>query len=106
MARATSASVMLAVTGGFGGGGLGTTRTNIGSGKGKEPMTVDDDDRRLGNIGLPGDESLLDNTNPSKQRRTHLMIPAQTEDSGDGGAFYGNGTPRSKIPFKHVMERL
>ena len=40
-------------------------------------MPVDGDDRRLDNIGMQGDERALDNTNPSKRCRTHLMIPAQ-----------------------------
>ena len=30
-------------------------------------------------VGMKGDESELDTTNPSKRRRTHLMLPAQTE---------------------------
>ena len=60
---------MLAGTGGFGGGRLGAPRTNIGSGKGKEPMPVDEDDRRLDNDDLMANESVLDNLNPSKRRR-------------------------------------
>ena len=40
---------------------------------------MDEDDRRLDNDDLTADESVLDNTNPSKRRRTQFMIPAQTE---------------------------
>ena len=75
----TSALGMQAGTGGFGGGRLGAPRTNIGSGKGKEPMPVDEDDRRLGNASMKGDESVINHINPSKRRRTHFIIPVQTE---------------------------
>ena len=39
-----------ASTGGFGGGGLRAARISIDSGKGKEPMTVDDAGSRLDNV--------------------------------------------------------
>ena len=58
---------------GFGEGGLGAVRTNIGSGKGKGPRSVEDDDRRLGNVDIMGDESPLDNTNPSQRGHMYAV---------------------------------
>ena len=46
-------------------------------------LPVKDDDRRLVNVGLTADASLLDSTNPSKRRCTQFMIPAQTEPVQD-----------------------
>ena len=77
--RYLRSSGIRAGTEGFGGGGLGAARTNIDRGKGKEPMTVEDDDRRLGNTSMKGDESAINHTNPSKRRRTHFIIPVQME---------------------------
>ena len=51
----------------------------IDSGKGKEPMPVDEDDRRLDNDDLMANESVLGNMNPSKRRCTQFMIQAQTK---------------------------
>jgi len=77
-----SSSGIRAGTGGFGGGRLGVPRTNIDSGKGKEPMPADDDDRRLGNVGLTDDASVLAN-----------MTRAGTGGFGGGGL----GAPRTNI---------
>ena len=100
-----SSSGMRAGTGGFGGGRLGAPRTNIGSGKGKEPMPtpfwgkkvqagldaprtnidsgkgketlpVDEDDRWMGNADMTADDSSLETTTPFKRCRTSLVLPA------------------------------
>ena len=70
-------SNMLASTGGFRGGGLSAAKINIDSGKGKEPMILDDADSRLDHVDMTTDESALDNMNPSKRQRTAQFTIAQ-----------------------------
>ena len=61
------------------GRGPGTTRIAINSGKGKEPMSVEDADRRLNNADLNAEERPFDDTNPAKRRRTSCMTIDQTQ---------------------------
>ena len=49
------------------------------SGKGNEPMLLDDADSRLHHGHMTADESVPDNMKPSKRQRTSELTVAQTK---------------------------